>query len=399
MLLKDTIMKVLREPIHPILPQPVIDRFIAGKFPENSREAVILKGVRRSGKSTLLHQRMEGTRQGIFCNFEDTRLFGFMPGDFARFLECVQEISPAPSSLFLDEVQEVEQWERLVRALLDQGYAVWVSGSNASLLTREVGVKLTGRHRSFEVFPFDYHEYIQFRKLKAGVASLDRFLEEGGFPGFLAAGDHALLQELLRDIVQRDIALRHGIRETRHLMNLVLFLLAHSGQPFSMQKLSKTLQIPSVSQTSAYLEYLEDAYLLQSLPKHSHSFKKRIVTPRKYYAVDNGLAAINNPQSTPDRGRRLENQVFLALRQRGIQASYDGETDVWECDFVYDDTALQVCWELTSSNQDRETSGLIEAVRRSKGRITQAIILTRNQSDQFEVDGQNIRVIPAWQWL
>ena len=399
MLLKETILEVLKEPICPIPPQPVVKRAVAATFPKKSREAIILKGVRRSGKSTLLLQQMQRGRDGVFCNFEDTRLFGFSPDDFGRFIECVETVIPAPSALFLDEVQEVDQWERLVRALLDRGHLVWVSGSNASLLTREVGAKLTGRHRSFEIFPFDYGEFMEFRSLDRGVASLDRFLEEGGFPGFLADGASLLLQELLRDIVQRDIALRHGIRETRHVMHLVLFLLAHRGQPFSMQKLSKILQIPSVSQTSAYLEYLEDAYILQSLPKHNHSYKKRIVAPRKYYAVDNGLAASNNPQSTPDLGRRLENQVFLALRQCGILAGYDGETDLWECDFVYENKALQVCLELTPENRERETRGLLEAIRRSKGRLSEATILTRHQDDQIEVDGQSIRILPAWKWL
>jgi len=392
-------MEVLRDPIRPGQPQPMVGRTVSATFPEESREAIILKGVRRSGKSTLLLQQMEGHERSVFCNFEDTRLFGFAAGDFARFIDCVETICPAPSAVFLDEVQEVEQWERLVRALLDKGHAVWVSGSNASLLTREVGAKLTGRHRSFEVFPFDYREYLLFRGRKEGVASLDCFLSEGGFPGYLAGGAPALLQELLRDIVQRDIALRHGIRETRHVMNLVLFLLAHRGQPFSMQKLSKILQIPSVSQTSAYLEYLEDAYLLQSLPKQSHSFKKRIVAPRKYYAVDNGLATVNHPQSTLDMGRGLENKVFLALRQRGIEAAYDGETDLWECDFVYEDTALQVCWELTECNQKREFAGLLAAIHRSKGLLDQAIVVTRDQSDELLVDGQRIRVVPAWKWL
>ncbi|MCC5807262.1 MAG: ATP-binding protein [Opitutales bacterium] len=374
-------------------------RRVAATFPSSSREAVILKGVRRSGKSTLLFQQMRRCRNAVFCNFEDTRLFGFGPDDFARFIECVQSRAPSPSALFLDEVQEVEQWERLVRALLDKGHSVWVSGSNASLLTREVGAKLTGRHRSFEIFPFDYGEFLKFRKLKANAASLEKFMREGGFPGFLAGGDGALLQTLLRDIVQRDIALRHSLRETRHLMNLVLFLLAHTGQPFSLQKLSKVLQIPSVNQTGAYLEYLEDAYLLQSLPKHSHSFKKRIVTPRKYYAVDNGLAAANNPQSTPDRGRRLENQVFLALRQRGIEPSYDSETDLWECDFVYNETALQVCLELNDTNREREIRGLLEAIRASKGLLKKAVILTLDQSDQIEADGQVITLQSAWKWL
>jgi uncharacterized protein len=391
-------LQVLQEPLPPIRPSPEVKRVIAEAFPASGREALILKGVRRSGKSTLLLQQMRRCRQAVFCNFEDTRLFGMGPDDFTRFLECVESVAPAPAAVFLDEVQEVDQWERLVRALLDRDHAVWVSGSNASLLSREVGSKLTGRHRSFEIFPFDYREFLKFRRLRPGVASLDRFLMEGGFPGFLASGDAALLQDLLRDIVQRDIALRHGLRETRHLMNLVLFLLAHTGQPLSLQKLSKVLQIPSVSQTGAYLEYLEDAYLLQSLPKHSHSFKKRIIAPRKYYAVDNGLATVNNPQSTPDYGRRLENQVYLALRQRGLEPAYDGETDAWECDFVFGKTALQVCLELTDANRDREIKGLREAIRRSNGRLKEALILTRNQSDQLKVDGQTITLLPAWKW-
>ncbi|MCC5838610.1 MAG: ATP-binding protein [Opitutales bacterium] len=399
MILKDTIFQVLRDPMPPLRPAREVKREVAATFPRTNREAIILKGVRRSGKSTLLFQQMRRCRNAVFCNFEDTRLFGFGPDDFTRFIECVQSLAPSPLTLFLDEVQEVEQWERLVRALLDKGHSIWVSGSNASLLTREVGAKLTGRHRSFEIFPFTYGEFLKFRKLKANAASLDRFMREGGFPSFLADGDGAFLQTLLRDIVLRDIALRHNLRETRHLMNLVLFLLAHTGQPFSLQKLSKVLQIPSVNQTGAYLGYLEDAYLLQSLPKHSHSFKKRVVTPRKYYAVDNGLAAANNPQATPDRGCRLENQVFLALRQRGIQAGYDSETDLWECDFVYDETALQVCLELNDTNREREIKGLLEAIRASRGRLKKALILTLNQSDQIEADGQKITLQPAWKWL
>src|SRR5690606_15564065 len=145
MLLKDTILQVLQEPVPPIRPVPEVKRTIAANFPDSNREAVILKGVRRSGKSTLLHQQMRQCNNALFCNFEDTRLFGFGSDDVSRFIECVQSLAPSPAALFLDEVQEVEQWERLVRALLDKGNSVWVSGSNASLLTREVGTKLTGR--------------------------------------------------------------------------------------------------------------------------------------------------------------------------------------------------------------------------------------------------------------
>lgn len=115
-------------------------------------------------------------------------------------------------------------------------------------------------------------------------------------------------------------------------MNLCLFLLANTGQPFSMQTLTKSLAIPSVSQTSRYLEALQDAYLILPLPKFSTSFKKRVVAPAKYYAIDNGLRRANAPQSAPDTGRRLENLVYLALRSRDGGAEnfcYAGEKDAW----------------------------------------------------------------------
>jgi predicted AAA+ superfamily ATPase len=399
MILKETLLGVLRSAVHPPTPRVEVVRELLQSIGASGPEAVILKGVRRSGKSTLMRQQMRQLERTIACNFEDTRLYGFGGEDFARFVECVGELLDGAGHLFLDEVQEVEGWERLVRALLDRGHKVWATGSNASLLSREVGGKLTGRHRSFEVFPFDYREYLRFRQLEAGADSLAAYMDQGGFPGFLEHGEPIRLQELLRDIVQRDIALRHGLRETRHLMNLTLFLIAHSGQPFSQQKLSRILQIPSVSQVGNYLEYLEDAYLLFGLPKRSYSFKQRIITPKKYYLVDNGLARVNTPQLTPDRGRRLENQVFLTLRQHRNDLAYDAETDLWECDFVYDDKAIQVCWELNETNFGRETEGLLQAASRAGSNIHDCRILTFNQADQLTIDTLPIKVQPVWEWL
>ncbi len=169
------------------------------------------------------------------------------------------------------------------------------------------------------------------------------FIDDGGFPAYLREGDPRILQELLRDIVQRDIAIRHKLRETRHVMNLVLFLLANTGQPLSMHGLTKSLAIPTVGQTSRYLEYLEDAYLLFAAPKFSPSFRQRVVTPNKYYAVDNGLRRANSPQLTPDVGHRLENAVFLALRRRGESVAYTSEKNSWKCDFVLTQPFRTVC--------------------------------------------------------
>jgi hypothetical protein len=234
-----------------------------------SAHVTVLTGVRRCGKSTLQTQLMRRAGAAFYCNFEDTRLFGLGPQDFPTFLSLLDELAPAEQPVFLDEVQEVEQWQRLVRALLDRGRAVCVTGSNASLLGRELGTKLTGRHLSFEVFPFSYREYLAYTSLSPGSDSLRAYLDDGGFPGFLHERRDLVLQELLRDVVQRDVAARHGVRETRHLMNLLLFLLANTGLPCSFQGLTKNLAVPTAAQTSRYVEYLQDAYLLFAVAKFS----------------------------------------------------------------------------------------------------------------------------------
>lgn len=340
---------------------------------------------------------MRRRKNAFYCNLEDTRLFGFGPPDFPTFLAVLEDLAPREGAVFLDEVQEVAEWQRLVRTLLDRGRNVCVTGSNASVLGRELGAKLTGRHLSFEVFPFSYREFLAASDGRPGTESLSSHIDHGGFPGYLRERNPQQLQELLRDIVQRDIAVRHRLRETRHVMNLALFLLANTGQPFSLQSLTKSLAIPTVAQTSRYIEYLEDAYLLFALPKFSASFKRRVVAPNKYYTVDNGLRRAASPQFTPDIGHRLENAVFLSLRRRGGPIFYAGEKDSWECDFVTDREAIQVCAEVTPHNQGREVGGLLQACALPGKR--RPLLLTMSQRDSIAAEGLKIAVKPAWEWL
>jgi predicted AAA+ superfamily ATPase len=396
-ILRDTLKDILASQQPAGVPGLEVRRELAEDLPARSTYALVLTGVRRAGKSTLQAQLMR-ERRTFYCNLEDTRLFDLSLRDFPNVLALIDELAPR-AAVFLDEVQEASGWQRLVRTLLDRGRTVCITGSNASLLGRELGSKLTGRHLSFEVFPFSYTEYLTFRNAKAGVDSFLAFLDDGGFPAYLRERDARILQELLRDIVQRDIAARHRVRETRHVMNLALFLLAHTGQPFSRQGLTRSLAIPTVPQTSRYLEYLEDAYLLFSVPRFSTSFKKRIVTPSKYYAVDNGLRAANSPQFTPDVGRRLENAVFLALRRRRAHGTvtYAGEANAWECDFLTKSTAIQVCAELTPENRDREIRGVLRAAALPGRR--RPLILTIDQRDRIDTDAGPVDVRPAWEWM
>jgi uncharacterized protein len=141
----------------------------------------------------------------------------------------------------------------------------------------------------------------------------------------------------------------------------------------------------------------QDAYLLFAVPKFSASFKQRVVAPAKYFAIDNGLRRANSPQAQPDLGRRLENAVGLHLRRATRDLHYAGERDLWECDFVTPDAAIQVCLELTPANRERELRGVVEGARLPGKR--RALVLTLNQTDRLREEGVPIAVTPAWRWM
>lgn len=397
MLLRSTLEAVLRAPVLPAPPEPEVSRGLSPALVLRPSHATVLTGVRRCGKSTLQAQLMRRIGGSIYASFEDTRLFGFGPDDFPAFLDVVRDLAEPGAAVFLDEVQEAPDWQRLVRALLDQGRRLCVTGSNASLLGRELGARLTGRHLSFEVFPFSYIEYLAYARQAPGAPSFRSFLDDGGFPVFLSLGQDVVLQTLLRDIVQRDVAARHGLRETRHVMNLALFLLANTGQALSLQALTKTLTVPTVGQTSRYVEHLIDAYVFFAVPRYASSVKQRVVAPPKYYAIDNGLRRANSIQAQPDVGHRLENAVALHLRQRTRELSFAAERGVWECDFITPDAAIQVCAELTPANRRRELRGVVEGTRLRGGR--RGVVITLDQADRLVEDGVAIDVVPAWRWM
>ena len=367
--------------------------------------ALVLTGVRRCGKSTLQGQVRRGIKgSSVTINLEDTRLYGLGPEDFATMISVLDADHPK-AAVYLDEVQEVPEWQRLVRALLDSGRRVCMTGSNASLLGREMGSKLTGRHLSHEVHPFSYREFLEFTGQKAGGSSLENYLMRGGFAAALRVGPEqgsVLLRELLRDVVHRDIVTRHALRTARPLMTLALHLLAHPGQPLSLQALSKGLGLPSVAQTGRMVEYLQDAWLMLALPRFSASFKQRVTSPPKYYAVDTGLAAANSPNPTPDLGRKLENAVLITLRRMGAAPTFAAAPHEWECDFVTADLAIQCCARLTPENRRRELRGLLQAASlpgSAKKRGRELLVITLDQEDSLTEEGQTIRVIPAWKWL
>ena len=406
MLLRETLISALASPAATVAPKDEVSRHFQPDWKASaSSHALVLTGVRRCGKSTLQAQIRRGIKgSAVTLNLEDTRLYGLGLEDFVTLLSILDTDYPK-AAIYLDEVQEVPEWQRLVRALLDSGRRVCLTGSNASLLGREMGTKLTGRHISHEVYPFSYQEVLEFTGQKAGAKSLNDYLMRGGFAAALSAGPEqgpVLLRELLRDVVHRDIVTRHSLRSARPLMTLGLHLIAHPGQPLSLQALAKGLSLPSVAQTGRMVEYLQEAWLMLALPRFSASFKQRVTSPPKYYAVDTGLAAANSPNPTPDLGRKLENAVLLTLRRMGTGPTFAAAPHEWECDFVTASQAIQCCARLTPENRQRELRGLIEAAKLpggQQGKGRELLVITLDQEDALTEQGLKIRVIPAWKWL
>jgi predicted AAA+ superfamily ATPase len=337
-------------------------------------------------------------RDALYLNFEDPRLYEFGPKDFVR-LDKVIEASGSRVLLF-DEVQVVPQWERYVRKKLDEGYKLVVTGSNASLLGKELGTKLTGRHLTKELFPFSYSEFVRFRHLKPSHHSLLQYLDTGGFPEYVKQGLNEILNQLFDDILVRDIAARYGIREVKTLQRLALYLISNVGCLVTANRLKTLFEVGSTNTITEYLSYLEDSYLLYLIPKFSYSQRKQMVNPRKVYAIDTGMVRVNSGSFTDDEGRKLENLVYLGLRRRYTDIYYFSERS--ECDFVVFSKgaavdAIQVCFDLNPDNLDRELKGLLEALVQLNLRTGK--IVTIHQRDRYEREGRVIEVIPCHEFL
>ncbi len=362
--------------------------------------ALVLTGIRRCGKSTLLRQLMQKVKGFYYFNFEDPRANTFDISDFEKLEEIFKEEFKEQEYYFFDEIQNIAQWERYIRMLVDIKKQVIITGSNASLLSKELGTRLTGRHLNYELFPFSYKEFLYFRDKKNSLESFDEYLLEGGFPEYLNSKKPNTLQELLMDILARDISIRYKIRNQKALKELAVYLLTNIGKSFTYNSLKNSFKLGSINSVISFISYFEDSYLIFTIPRFDYSLKRMIVNPKKVYAVDNGLSVRNSVSFFDDKGRLLENLVFLNLRRKNKEIFYFQEKN--ECDFLVREgikivQAIQVAYKLNRDNQEREINGLLEAMK--KFNLKEGLILTYNQEDKFEIDNFIIKAIPLWKWL
>ncbi len=401
MILESVIERVIEQQKTRILKQDTgLKRELILSTKSLSSHVLIISGIRRCGKSTLLMQLMKEMTETpiLYLNFESPQLFEFSLSDFTRLDNLIEQ--KGIFTLFLDELQLVEGWEMYVRQKLDEGFKVIITGSNASLLSQELGSKLTGRHITQELFPFSYKEYISFKALSASAESLLKYMQEGGFPEYVKSGDYMQLSTLFEDILIRDIVARHGIKDIKSLHRLTSYLFSNIGNRITATKLKQPLSIGATSTILTWFSYLELSYLVCFLPMFSHSTKAQLINPRKVYGIDLGLVEIISTTQTKDLGRKLENLIFLHLRRKYKELYYYNGKG--ECDFVAMQNGkvtelVQVCYELTPDNVKRELNGLIEAIQFFN--CNNARILTFNNTDVLHQKEFNIPVIPAYQYL
>ena len=378
-------------------------------------EIVVISGVRRCGKSVLLQQIRSKREEQDYClSFDDDRLLHFTVEDFQTLYEVFVEEFGLQHTFYLDEPQLVQGWERFVDRLYNHGNQVFVTGSNAFMLSKELGTLLTGRHLKMELYPMSFAEFATMRGVKwdrkdfyttegkAKLLNLQKgFLAAGGFPQYLSTGDPRYLRELYNDIIYRDIVVRHRLVSEKPIKEVSYYLASNFTHKFTYQSVAKAANLKSAETVSDYIGYLEESYLIGVLSKYDYKVGEQIKSPKKVYFVDNGLVSQIGFCFSENLGKKLENAVYVELRRRGMELYYFN--DGGECDFVIRDNgrvteAIQVTVSLQEAEtRKREENGLIAAM--DAFGLKEGMIITLDEvEDKLLADGRQLHVVPFYRW-
>ncbi len=393
-------------------------------------QVISLVGIRRSGKSTLMLQfakkliEEKGISKNniLYVNFEDSRFLGEYSLDLLNNIYEIylENLMPeARSTIFLDEVQNIEGWEKFVRSLNERKFAkIFVSGSNSHLLSSEFSTVLTGRQLPLIIYPLFFEEFLLFNKIeiidkldlinkKIKIKkAFDEYLEFGGMPKqvFLKNSDDKflLLRNYFEDILSRDLIHRFKIRQTEKIKTLAKFYFSNSSSLISFNGISKFLKIP-LSTIERFSEYLTYPFLIYFINKFSFSLKEQTVNPRKIYISDLGLRNAVSFDFSGNKGKLLENLVFLHLLKLDKEIYYYKTKNNLEVDFLLKEkqkikSLIQVCLTLKDfKTKDREINALVKAMQELK--LEQGLILTQDEEEMIEVEGKKIEVMPVYKWL
>ncbi len=382
----------------------------------SSEEVIIIAGVRRCGKSVLLQQiRNKLPQRDYFFNFDDDRLTGFRVEHFQQLYEVFIELYGEQDYFYFDEIQNISGWEQFARRLYNLGKKVFITGSNARMLSKELGTHLTGCYIAIELYPFSFPEYLLFRGKErlvdriAGTvergeiqALFNDYFVQGGFPMYLKSQDEVNLKTLYDNILYKDVMVRNQIMNEREVKELVYFVVSNIGKPLTYSSLAKVIGVKNPTTVKNYLEYIENTYLLFALTKLDFSVKTQLRNPKKVYIVDNAMARRLGFHFSNDEGRLLENLVLIELRRRDKEVFYH-LSDKSECDFIIRDgfrteQAIQVCYQLDSyETRARELKGVTDAM--STYHLTEGYIITASHEEVVALENGTVYILPAWKWL
>jgi len=422
---KDFLKTIITDNQSRVLPE-IWQRLL--KLPVNSGKIITLAGVRRSGKTyhlfNLINQlKAQGVlaQQILYINFEDERL-DLSTEELEHILQAYQELYPeiklSECFFFFDEIQEVEGWEKFIaRLYASVSKQIFITGSNAKLLSKEIATALRGRTITFEVYPLSFMEFLGI--LSPGLnphASADKaklmilfeqFMRQGGFPELIKQDDdlkEKILQEYFNVMVLRDLIERYQISQASILKYFCKRVVGSSAGEFSVNKIYNELKSQgyqiSKDTLYTYQGYVEAIYLTRFIAKYSHSVVKAEMSQKKSYVIDQGLGVALDYKLSQDKGRLLETTIALELIKQGKQIAYQQNGN--ECDFVIIEkgkviNVIQVVQDISDQKtREREIKGLVQAAQ--KFSLIEGTIITLDQHEEFEIDGIEVKVIPAWQY-
>ena len=377
----------------------------------STQQITIISGIRRSGKSTLLLHLMKHFKDFSYLNFDDERLLNFEVADFQTLLAVLKKYSLS-KVLFFDEIQNVNKWEHFIRRIFDEGYKIFITGSNAKLLSSELATHLTGRYIKIELFPFSFMEILDFHKInykkissntKAKLlAQFDNYLTQGGFPEMVKFNDNEYLKRIYEDIIYRDLIVRYKIRNIKQFKNLSQYLFTNFTGEISYNSLKSALNIKSTATVQEYISYLEESYLVFELYKYDYSLKKQYISNKKIYVIDSGVRNRIAFKFSDDKGKFLENMVFLELKRRQKEIYFFKTKNKREIDFLYNEKGIYHLIQVSYSLEDyktrqRELKAFVDANKEIPN--TKNIILTYSEEETLTFKELKIEIIPAWKWL
>jgi len=421
---KQRLLRILldqREELDVLAEDNYVRRPEAAQFEYDSKLAQVVIGVRRSGKSTLCHLalRDKGLTYG-YANFDDDRLIDLHAEDLNDILETLYVIYGTDVKyLFFDEIQNVDGWHMLVNRLLRMGLHVFITGSNAKLLSSELATHLTGRFNEIRLYPFSFKEYCQARNISILLPTTKnradqqkafyKYLLEGGFPELDGISNrHAYVEGIINAIITKDISIRFRLHNAEAIKVLANHLINNVGQLINIRAISESLGVGSAKTVRKYIDYLTQAFLIIPITKFSYKSSERI-RGEKPYIVDTGIMSYrHNALSSDNLGWRLENVVLVELQRRTNPAYQDiyyyrPTSSSREVDFIIANRhnvveLIQVSYDISNPKTlKRELAALIEASK--KLHCDNLTLITMSETRNETIDNKTIRITSAYEWL